>query len=150
MSHAVPPISDEHLVAYLDGELDSAAAERVESQLAVDAQLRHRLARLEQSWNLLDDLPTAPLADDFAATTVTMVADAMSERPSSPPWRMWVLGIAAGFLVAAVPLQVRRQQRIRDLPVIQNLELYKVADSAEFLQMLEAEGLFIEDVDDVL
>jgi len=40
---------------------------------------------------------------------------------------------------------------LQDLPVIQNVDEYRYADSIEFLRMLEKEGLFAEGgVDDDL
>ena len=37
---------------------------------------------------------------------------------------------------------------MRDLPVIENMDLYEVADSVEFLRQLEKTGLFAEEADD--
>ncbi|MEM8677936.1 MAG: hypothetical protein AAGF97_01155 [Planctomycetota bacterium] len=151
MSESKPPIGDEHLVAYLDGELDREAQEAVESQLAADERLRHRLVQLEQSWNLLDRLPRAELGEEFAQTTVTLAAgDLTPSRTGRPRWQIWTLAAAMGFAAAAIPFQWIRRQQLRDLPVIQNIELYRVADSVQFLQQLEAEGLFDEEIEDVL
>jgi hypothetical protein len=38
----------------------------------------------------------------------------------------------------------------QDLPVIENVELYEVADSVEFLKELEKAGYFKEETDDEL
>lgn len=151
MNSNEPPVADEHLVAYLDGELEPSSREALERQLASDERLRQRLAQFEQSWNLLDSIPTAPVGDQFAQTTVSLAASQLSHQARGPArWRTWACAVIVGFLVLGIPLHLVRQQRLRDLPVIQNLELYRVAESVEFLQMLEDEGLFLEDVDDVL
>lgn len=152
MSDSKPPIADEHLVAYLDGELNAVAREEVENQLASDQTLRRRLVHLEQSWNLLDQLPTATVGDEFAETTVSMVAAKLAHAPArgSVGWKKWAIAASVAFAVSAVPWWIKRQRALRDLPVVQNLELYRVAESVEFLKMLDDEGLFAEDVDDVL
>ena len=41
------PVTDEMLVAYLDGELPTAEQREVETALAADKRLRERLALLE-------------------------------------------------------------------------------------------------------
>ena len=45
------------LVAYLDGELDPAAARRIETKLASDPQARAKATALKKTFDLLDYLP---------------------------------------------------------------------------------------------
>ena len=64
----------EDLVAYLDGELSAEESRRVEERLADDAGSRRQLRDLDQAWEALDALPATAVADDFARTTIEMVA----------------------------------------------------------------------------
>ena len=70
---------EEELVAYLDGEMDAASRERLESQLATDAKLRGRLQALERTWEMLDELDAAPVGEPFTHSTLEMVALAAGE-----------------------------------------------------------------------
>ena len=52
-----PHAHHEELVAYLDGELDAVGTDRIENLLASNPAIRSELRRLEQTWDLLDELP---------------------------------------------------------------------------------------------
>ena len=73
------PDTDE-LVAYLDGELSADECRRVERRLASDAEYRRRLTELEQAWTALEALPSTVVDEDFARTTIEMVAVAARAR----------------------------------------------------------------------
>ena len=147
------------LVAYLDGELDADQARAVEDRLSRDAEYRRQLRELQQTWDLLDQLPTAEVDDRFTQTTLAMVAvsaaedvDQAQQRQVHTRRRWWwtrSLAAAVAFVIgyAAVSLVVSRENRrlLRDLPVIQRLDEYRYADSVEFLRLLEREGIFAED-----
>lgn len=147
------------LVAYLDGELDADQARAVEDRLSRDAEYRRQLRELQQTWDLLDQLPTAEVDDRFTQTTLAMVAvsaaedvDQAQQRQVHTRRRWWWTGslaAAVAFVIgyAAVSLVVSRENRrlLRDLPVIQRLDEYRYADSVEFLRLLEREGIFAED-----
>jgi anti-sigma factor RsiW len=149
----------EELVAYLDGELDAEASDRVEQRLAVDPAYRQALKELQSAWDLLDELPRAPVTETFTQTTVEMVAlTAEAETLTAAAQlerRRWWLGLvlAAGILaVAGMSYAVMSQQLdepnqklVQDLPVIENVDLYKVADSVEFLRALDEASLFEEE-----
>jgi anti-sigma factor RsiW len=56
------PLSDDDratLSAYLDGELDEAAVQQVESRLSLDSEARAEYETRRQTWSLLDYLPRA-------------------------------------------------------------------------------------------
>jgi hypothetical protein len=75
------------LVAYLDGELDPAAARRVEAKLAADPALRARAAALKKTFDLLDYLPTPEPSPTFATRTLDQLpaaSGAGAARPSGP------------------------------------------------------------------
>ncbi|HXD87506.1 MAG TPA: hypothetical protein VN641_13500 [Urbifossiella sp.] len=62
--------ADAELIAYLDGELDAAAARRVEDRLDADAKLRSRADALKRSFDLLDFLPKPEPTATFATRTM--------------------------------------------------------------------------------
>ena len=73
--HSQPDAPDtDELVAYLDGELSADECRRVERRLASDADYRRRLSELEQAWLVLEELPQRTVDDNFARTTIEMVA----------------------------------------------------------------------------
>jgi anti-sigma factor RsiW len=156
-----PPVWEE-LVAYLDGELEPARQLQVEQRLADDAAYRAEMIRLQRSWDLLDQLPRADTDEEFTKSTITMVAlqtqtGSVAGRPTSDRivrWLKWggglAFGAAAGFLLVAIPTIRAHRSQLRDVPVIENLDMYRYADSVEFLRLLDQEGLFSDDDEDVL
>lgn len=153
---------DEELVAYLDGELDASGAARIERRLADDAAYRARLAQLERAWDMLDTLQRSEANDDFARSTVEMIAikavdDAKTGQMRAVRQRSlaWV-GISLAVLVAATAgyfliqtqLDQPNRELVRDLPVIERIDEYRDADNIEFLDQLHREGLFAAEVDD--
>jgi hypothetical protein len=69
----------------------------------------------------------------------------------------WFIG-AGGFGVAALASYLLisflfarpNQQLLRDLPVIEDIDLYRVVENEEFLRELEESGLFDEEGEDAL
>ena len=158
MNHDPPQPANEaehdELVAYLDGELQGEDRRRIEQRVGSDAAYRRRLVELEQSWNLLDELPKAEAAEDFTRSTVSM-AVVMAEQETKPWWMMpshWLkaaLAAALGFVLLGLPLVAKRRAALRDIPVMNNMDLYLHAESLEFLELLDEEGIF-DEVDDDL
>ena len=153
---------DEELVAYLDGELDASAAARIERRLADDAAYRARLAQLQRAWDMLDTLQRSEANDDFARSTVEMIAvkavdDAKTGqmrvvRRRSLAWASIALAVliaaTSGYFLLQWRLDRPNRELVRDLPVIERIDEYHDADSVEFLQQLHQEGLFAAEVDD--
>jgi anti-sigma factor RsiW len=154
----------EELVAYLDGELDAAARARVEERLTEDEEYRQKLMRLERAWNVLDVLPRTEADARFTQSTVEMVTVAAREElhdadRSAARWKWlgWGGGVLAVLVAGlfgyrAVDRVASRpnEQLVQDLPVIENVELYRHVDSVEFLRQLEQEGLFAQEVNDAI
>ncbi len=152
---------DEQLVAYLDGELDHEASRRIEELLATNAEVRRRLQEMERTWDLLDDLDTAPAGGRFTESTLEMVAVAarkdveqsLAEAPRRRQRRALAVGgsllaaVVAGFLAVVLLLPDPNRQLLQDLPVLENLDQYRQIDDIEFLQMLRNEGLFSKEND---
>ncbi len=148
----------EELVSYLDGELDTESNRRVERRLAQDADYRQRLRELQRSWDLLDHLPRADVDHSFTESTIAMVAlqtsdDHQHAQRTDSRQRRLMMGsaLACAILVfvatfSATRWWAGRQDRklLRDLPVIENIDQYRYAESIEFLRLLEREGLFVE------
>ena len=65
-----PDPFEAELVAYLDGELDAAAARKVEARLAADPAARARAAELKKSFDLLDYLPKPEPSPNFTTRTL--------------------------------------------------------------------------------
>jgi anti-sigma factor RsiW len=156
--------SYELLVAYLDGELDSEQNQNIEKRLADDAAFRAELRQMQFTWDLLDELPRVEASETFTQTTVEMVAlsaeqelqQSKTHQTSLKRLRHFVLfggfaaTIVASFFIGSFILSRPNQQLVKDLPVIENWELYRVAGSVEFLEMLDEEQLFSEEMDDGL
>ena len=150
---------DEQLVAYLDGELPAEAQRQLELKLAEDAWSRDRLRHLQQTWDLLDHLPNAQTDRSFTRTTVEMVATKASEDVGAQQRAMerrarlrWVYGgalaaatLAVGYLACWLLWTARVDRQVRDLPVVENLDLYRNAESIDFLRELDSRGLFASD-----
>jgi hypothetical protein len=157
--NAESPLEDQ-LVAYLDGELDAESCRRIEEQLAVDPDVRRKLHDLEQTWELLDDLDSTPVGEQFTRTTLEMVALAAeedvrkgAEEAPRRRRRLWFLtgggmlaaglaGFMAFSLLAANPNRELNKKLRQDLPILVNLDEYRVIQDIDFLRLIEKSGLF--------
>ncbi len=154
----------ELLVAYLDGELDLEKCPLVERRLAEDESFRSDLRQLQFTWDLLDELPKVEASETFTQTTVEIVAlsveqDVRKEKRNQRRFGRLARSLTAGGVVATVVISYfflsavlsrPNDQLIEDLPVIEDVDLYRVAGSVEFLRRLDEEQLFNEEVDDGL
>jgi hypothetical protein len=61
-----------------------------------------------------------------------------------------VMTAVVGYFAFSTFFARPNEQLVRDLPVIENVEMYEVADSVEFLHKLQDTGLFDEEADDAL
>jgi anti-sigma factor RsiW len=152
---ASPAPVPEELVAYLDGELSPDDCRQVEERLAADADYRQQLRDLDQAWEALDSLPSTAVDDDFARTTIEMVAlSAQHERSqrasdvaaTNRRQRLaWALGggavVTASFLVGRWLLPSADARLLVDLPVIRQVDLLTQIKDADFLRRLTKEGL---------
>lgn len=153
--HPITP-DQELLVAYLDGELDAEAAERVERRLGEDEAFRQQLRSMQEAWDLLDALPQNTLDEKFTQTTVEMaavqIANELEQDSTKRHWRQtlrktapWAALVACGlFGFASISgwKYYQEQQILGDLPVVERIDQYSHLDSIEFLQALAATDLF--------
>ncbi len=156
--------SYEQLVAYLDGELDAESSVQIERRLAEDAEFRRELRRLQHAWDMLDELPKVEVSEGFTQTTVEMVVLSAEHELQEEAKRvdrrgrlLWGLGggvfaatALVSFWIVSTYLARPNEQLLRDLPVIEDIELLRVADNIEFVRYLNESGLFDEEVDDAL
>ena len=155
---------EEMLMAYLDGKLEEDAARELAARLADDAALRQRVNRLAQAWALLDELPRSQLDESFTRSTIEMVAvaaeaDVEREVARRQHWQ-WLAGISAaaalamatgiGFLVTNRLLPDANRQLVRDLPIIEEMDLYQQIGSVGFLEQLADSEMFPEEAGDEL
>jgi len=153
---------DEEIVAYLDGELDREAALAIERRLADDPVYRARLTRLQQAWDLLDNLGRTEADENFTQSTVAMVTVKASDesteglhqarRRKMLGWAglggLAVVAAVAAFVVVDRRLNSENRALARDYPVIERIDEYSNVESVEFLKRLQMEGLFAAEVSD--
>ncbi len=157
------PPDDEHdrLVAYLDREMPAEERAALEDRLSSDPSLRRSLAALDQSWQMLDQLPRPNSSEQFTRDTLSMATlDSPSTsgdqvdrdgsdkfrrwRHRARQWAPWILAASVGYLAVAIPLRTTYRRDLTDYPVADNMDVYRYAESIEFIKMLDAEGLFSE------
>ena len=155
---------EEHLVAYLDGELDPDICREIERRLSEDSRFRRRLVQHQRAWDLLDAIPRAEVDSSFTHTTVEMVAVSVAEEVQQVQQRTrrrrrllavsaaacTVAAAFAGYAVTSAILSAPDRQLVKDFPILENLDAYRYAESIEFLRALEREGLFTGEGEDAL
>jgi hypothetical protein len=150
-SQSQPDAPDtEELVAYLDGELSADECRRVERRLASDADYRRQLTELEQAWLVLEELPRPTVDDNFARTTIEMVAveaerdvTARSATRSTDNRRRMLVGGVVGLGLAVLAFVAVRTlfpgpngMLVNDLPVVAQLDVLTQVEDVDFLRGL--------------
>jgi hypothetical protein len=150
---------DEVLVAYLDGELSPEESEAIDKRLAGDEEYRSRLRELQRAWDMLDLVPRVSVQEEFTRSTVEMIAltaAAEARRSGSSRRRrrrLWQAAAAAAivaiglgaYFAAAWTIDRPNRQLLADLPLLVDLNLYRSAESTEFLRELDRRALFTDD-----
>jgi anti-sigma factor RsiW len=149
----------QQIVAYLDGELDSATNAEIEKRLADDAEFALRLQQLQRAWELLDELPRAKTNIDFTRSTVELIAvsaeddlQATKNQQTQKKIQSWLirsglvsLAIVMGWFIGDWYFGRTHRQLIQDFPVIHQLDEYRLTEDMEFLKQLQDAGLFNEE-----
>jgi hypothetical protein len=122
---AIPPHDpfEVELVAYLDGELDQAAARRVAARLAIDPQARARAAELKKTFDLLDYLPKPEPSATFATRT-------LDKLPTLNPAPALPRGAATVAQTQAKPKSSRVSQSVAALASARAAEPLSLSDEA--------------------
>ena len=143
-----------NLVAYLDGELDEVATLEVEKTLSESEEIRLEVEALSKTWELLDALPPVQASSQFTERTLqSLQTGSVSDSKRtlvSPAVRrnlfggLLAVGLAScavlGFYLANRGIPQRSDDLVRDLPVIENLDLYEEVGNEEFLWDLQGLG----------
>jgi anti-sigma factor RsiW len=146
---------DEELVAYLDGELTAEQCQLVEQRLGSDPAYRRRLSELEKTWDLLGELPAGEPTESFTQSTLELVLSEDTQLQLNKRRTPWSLPLRL-LAFSALPLALfgsaftatrywqnqPYRQLLRDLPVIENVDLFTKIEDLRFLELLEEEGLF--------
>ena len=154
------PRDGEELVAYLDGELDDAACERVEQRMASDPAYRLELQRLQRTWDYLDGLPETPLDETFTRSTIEMAAVVASQEiaqveRAAPARRqaravlaasLLLVSLLAGFALTAAIWPDPNRELVRDLAIIENLDQYRYVEDVQYLRTLQASDLQLDEL----
>lgn len=146
----------EELVAYLDGELAFEEVSALEQRLADEPRLREQLQVLQSTWDVLDHLDSPQTSPAFTSTTLGLVVQQVqADRgriagvPRGVLAAAWIVGMVAvaslAFLWAHFRGRAPEQRLLRDLPVIENVDLYAHAADVDFLLALDETGLFSEE-----
>jgi anti-sigma factor RsiW len=156
----IPRLSQDqrsNLVAYLDGELPEPAAKEIEHVLSKSPTVQHDVEMLSRTWDLLDQLPRLAGSSDLTARTINVVKADEAPKPLLPAsWverfpkesfrrgaivATWVAGLAfaavAGFTITHRLIPNPSDELLRNLPVIEKLDLYSNVESIEFLRELD-------------
>ncbi|QDU82119.1 hypothetical protein Pla110_38740 [Polystyrenella longa] len=145
-----------NLVAYLDGELDEDASHNVEILLAQSEVARHDVEMLSRSFDLLDMLPQEKASENFTEQTMASIAAIESHIPLfHQRWFHWVrkglvvlcwLGIMGaasfgGYVVGQQIWPTRTEQVLEELPLYENLHIYREMGDVELLRQLLQQNL---------
>lgn len=123
-SPSAEPISDEDLMAYADGQLEPATAQRIERALADDPPLQRRLAAFQASRRILSESFSQTLREPVPRALLALLAEPepaaerRSEGPSLGPTRRrrvfrsgWVPMALAASLALAIGLSLDEWNR---------------------------------------
>jgi hypothetical protein len=77
-----PDAFEAELVAYLDGELEPAAARKVEARLAADDAARTKADELKKTFDLLDYLPKSEPSPNFTTRTLEKIPALPATKPA--------------------------------------------------------------------
>ena len=111
---------------------------------------------------MLDELPRDQVDENFAKSTVEMVAiraesEVAEQARRANKWKTLGWGLvfagigaaaATGFWLTYFQLSEPNRQVVRDLPILQHLDAYQNAGSVDYLRDLEKQGLFSKDETD--
>ncbi len=142
------------LVAYLDGELADDRSREIEATMVEQPAVRSEVDGLQRSFDLLDLLDLPKASPDFSEKTMSQVVvetPTVRRRPDGDRvWSLlnaaaWVVGLAVvglvGFRTTNVWVPRESDLLVRDLPVVENLDLYTELGSVEFVEMLRDRDL---------
>ena len=122
------PQNIEELTAYLDGELDQAAHDRVETRLGSDPEYLAQMQSLQQTWDLLDQVPKSTPTKSFTEKTMELAIGDEVKRRNWTNVGTWALRVAAILTIPAILFATsfaiaRHQQNQPDRILLENLSV---------------------------
>ncbi len=146
-----------NLVAYLDGELPEPATKEIDQVLSKSPAVRHDVEMLARTWDLLDELPRLSSGEDFTARTLAVVKNEEAPKPLLPAsWMerlksqqlrragivlIWLAALGAsafaGYTVTSNWIPDPSEDLLRNLEVVEKLDLYRNVETPEFLKKLD-------------
>jgi len=151
----------DNLAAYLDGELDENGTRRIESILTSSTVARNDVEVLARTYELLDLLPRPAGSQDFAEKTIaTAKLEGYRQPVTSQAWYQHLVRIMPlagwsltflvvsflGFTLANQWIPQQHEILLKDLSLIQNLDLYSEVDSIQFLESLSTQKQLLEEM----
>jgi anti-sigma factor RsiW len=150
------PEMRENLVAYLDGELDEAATQKIEQTLAENSDVRGEVESLARTFEMLDELPRQEVSEEFTAHTLSTIQvsrQSQTDKDDLQPRRVdnriliagWVVGLVLsvllGVLIGGRFSRDDSARLVEEFPVVKDLDIYTEIGSIEYLQKLETDGV---------
>ena len=148
----------DQLVAYLDGELDTAQTAAVEKMLRKDPALRQQVEKLDRTWSMLDALEPVAVSEDFSQQTMATVVATYAQPAKAVPgllsqllataanrqtavwFAVGVLGTCIGlgiqFLRGASDDYQRSVRLLNDLEMLERYPLYISIPNVSALKQL--------------
>ena len=151
----------DNLPAYLDGELDEEGTRRIEAILVESSVARNDVEILSKTYDLLDTLPRPEAPTDFLEKTIaTAKMEAVKPALSEQAWFqatqklsimvLWTAALfvasAAGFAITNQVLPREDDVLVKELPFLQNLDVYSEVQSVEFLDRLTADQDLVDEL----
>ena len=155
-----PPLNEDDralLIAYLDGELDEEATQKVETRFSQDSTFRFEAMSLRRTWELLDFLPKVEPSATFAHRTLASLTTRLPAGSAGlipGGWKFkatWAAAVliagVVGFVIVTcwLPHEPSDKELVRDLHIIENKRLYEQVGSLDYLRELDRPDLFGED-----
>ena len=138
------------LTAYLDGELEGREFQLVEERLATDQKYRTLMQELQQTWDVLDILPSSSASSDFTQSTMKLVVEDARMLTSQQKKSIWtwpfrflallLVPVIAGvitFLMIRYVQELPNRQLRRDFVVIKDYDVL-ICDRNLSIEFLEA------------
>lgn len=140
------PQDIEELTAYLDGELDQAAHDRVEARLGTDPEYLALMQQLQHTWDFLDQVPESMPSKSFTETTMELAIGAETKRRNSASAGAWGLRGVAVLAIPAVLFAIsygvaRHKQNQPDRVLLENLS---VIDHHPYYTLAKNDNEFVD------
>jgi anti-sigma factor RsiW len=150
-----------NLVAYLDGELPETESRLLAAKLTGSISARREAEALEKAWELLDHLTRPQASREFTERTLSQARGgaslddrlvAAAARISRGISRAAVVVLSVSAAVGISYAATRwlwpdpSARLVRDLPIAEHLDEYREVGTFEFLNRLDDEPAFNEDV----